>query len=153
MPSRSVEFLVGLFFALGVAAVFIMTFRVASLDTGRAADSYTVHAYFDNIGGLKSGAAVTLSGVRVGRVRAITIDPDTFSARVDMSISKGFDNLPRDTGARILTAGLLGEQYIGLDPGGDIDALADGDRIRLTQDALVLENLIGQLLSSMTNRD
>lgn len=153
MPSRSMEILVGLFFALGVAAVFILTFRVASLDSGDASEGYAVYADFDNIGGLRAGAAVTLSGVRVGRVRSIAIEPETFSARVHMTISGSFDNLPRDTGARILTAGLLGEQYIGLDPGGAIESLQDGDRIRLTQDALVLENLIGQVLSSMTSRD
>lgn len=152
MQSRSMEILVGFFFALGVAAIFLLTFRVASLD-GPERGGYRVTAAFEHIGGLKAGSPVTLAGVRVGRVRNIAIDPDSLDAQVVMEIAPQYDFLPRDTSAKILTSGLLGEQYIGLDPGGDLESLAEGDRIMLTQDALVLENLIGQFVSSMTNRE
>ena len=153
MQTKALELLVGLFFALGVAAVFILTFRVASLDAGSAADSFAVTADFENIGGLKPGSAVTLAGVRIGRVRTIEIDPTTFEARVTMRIGNDFNNIPKDSSASIFTAGLLGEQYIGLSPGGDDASLADGDRITFTQSALVLENLIGQFVAGMASGD
>lgn len=149
MQSRALEILVGLFVCLGVAAVFILTFRVASLDTvGGSGETYEVTALFDNIGGLKAGSAVTMAGVKVGRVKSIAIDPDTFQARVSLDMSKQYSSIPDDSNAKILTAGLLGEQYIGLEPGGADEALKDGSQIKLTQSALVLENLIGQFLSS-----
>ena len=146
MPSRTLETLVGFFFMLGVAALFILTFRVASLDTG-GGDGYAVTARFENIGGLRPGAAVTVAGVRVGRVREITIDPSKFDAKAVLEIERAYDTIPKDSSAKILTAGLLGEQYIGLEPGGDEVALKDGDTITLTQSALVLENLIGQFVA------
>ncbi|MCI5063168.1 MAG: outer membrane lipid asymmetry maintenance protein MlaD [Algiphilus sp.] len=142
--------MVGLFFVLGVAAVFLLTFRVAGLDSGGPEEGYTVTADFNNIGGLRSGSAVTLSGVRIGRVSNIAIDDTTFAARVTMKIHAEYDNLPADSGASILTSGLLGEQYIGINPGGAMESLQDGDRLPLTQDALVLENLVGRVLESMT---
>ncbi|MBY8966225.1 outer membrane lipid asymmetry maintenance protein MlaD [Algiphilus sp. NNCM1] len=144
------EIMVGLFFVLGVAAVFLLTFRVAGLDSGGPEEGYTVTADFNNIGGLRSGSAVTLSGVRIGRVSNIAIDDTTFAARVTMKIHAEYDNLPADSGASILTSGLLGEQYIGINPGGAMESLQDGDRLPLTQDALVLENLVGRVLESMT---
>lgn len=152
MKSRSLEILVGFFFALGVAAVFVLTFRVAGLENVGGGPSYEVTATFDNIGGLRPGAPVTMAGVKIGRVRSITIDNTTFEARVTLDISKQYDNLPKDSNAKILTAGLLGEQYVGLEPGGALDSLADGDTITFTQSALVLENLIGQVLTSMSQR-
>lgn len=148
MQSKALELLVGFFFILGVAAIFILTFRVASLSGGGAGESYRVTASFENIGGLKSGAAVTLAGVRIGRVQEIVIDPTTFEARATLAIGNQYNNIPKDTAASILTAGLLGEQYVGLNPGGDEAALAEGDEITFTQSALVLENLIGQFLVS-----
>lgn len=148
MQSKALEILVGFFFTLGVAAIFILTFRVASLNSGGAEDSYSVSASFENIGGLRSGAAVTMAGVRIGRVRDIVIDRDTFEARVSMDIGNQFNNIPQDSNAQILTAGLLGEQYIGLSPGGDPEVLANGGVLKFTQSALVLENLIGQFLVS-----
>lgn len=150
MPSRPIEIMVGLFFVLGVAAVFLLTFRVAGLDSGGPEEGYTVSADFNNIGGLRSGSAVTLSGVRIGRVTNIAIDDATFAARVTMKIHAEYDNLPADSGASILTSGLLGEQYIGINPGGAMESLQDGDRLPLTQDALVLEKLVGRVLESMT---
>ena len=153
MQTKALELLVGLFFTLGVAAVFILTFRVASLDAGSSGDSFAVVADFENIGGLKPGAAVTMAGVRIGRVRSIVIDPTTFEAKVTMRIENGYDNLPKDSSASIFTAGLLGEQYIGLVPGGEDAALAEGDHIKFTQSALVLENLIGQFVAGMASGD
>jgi phospholipid/cholesterol/gamma-HCH transport system substrate-binding protein len=149
MQSRALEILVGFFVCLGVAAVFVLTFRVASLDTVGNGDAvYRVSGLFQNIGGLKSGAAVSMAGVKIGRVRDIAIDPKSFEARVTMDISKQYDKIPEDSSAKILTSGLLGEQYIGLEPGGMDDYLKDGSEITLTQSALVLENLIGQFLAN-----
>jgi phospholipid/cholesterol/gamma-HCH transport system substrate-binding protein len=154
MQTKALELLVGLFFTLGVAAVFILTFRVASLDAGGAGDSYAVTAEFENIGGLKPGSAVTVAGVRIGRVRSIEVDPTTFNARVTMRIGNDFSSIPKDAEASIFTAGLLGEQYIGLEPIGiEEGVLVDGDRIKRTNSALVLENLIGQFVAGMASGD
>lgn len=148
MQSKALEILVGFFVCLGIAAVFVLTFRVASLESVGNGDTYSVSARFGNIGGLKAGSAVTLAGVKIGRVRSIGIDPQTFEAEVQIDISSSYDKIPEDSSAKILTAGLLGEQYIGLEPGGLDEYLQDGSRLELTQGALVLENLIGQFLAS-----
>lgn len=149
MQSRALEILVGLFVCLGVAAVFVLTFRVASLDTiGGSEGTYRVSGTFENIGGLKVGSSVTMAGVKVGRVKDITIDPATFQARVAIDLSNTYNKIPEDTSAKILTAGLLGDQYIGLEVGGMDEYLKDGSELTLTQSALVLENLIGQFVSS-----
>lgn len=151
MQSRALEMLVGLFVCLGVAAVFVLTFRVASLDqVGGKEETYRVVASFENIGGLKVGSAVTVAGVKVGRVKKISIDPVTFEAKVKMDLSKRYA-IPEDSAAKILTAGLLGEQYVGLEAGGSEEMLKDGSTLKLTQSALVLENLIGQFLSSQSS--
>jgi phospholipid/cholesterol/gamma-HCH transport system substrate-binding protein len=152
MQSRALEILVGFFVCLGVAAVFVLTFRVASLDSVGSHGSYKVNAKFENVGSLTQGASVKLAGVRIGRVRTITIDPQSFEARVSLEISSEFANIPTDTMAKIQTAGLLGEQYIGLEPGGADESLKNGDALRLTQSAFVLENLIGQFLVSATQK-
>ena len=154
MQSKALEILVGLFFSLGVGAIFIMTFRVASVSGAGKGASYEVSADFENIGGLKPGAAVTMAGVRIGRVRKIVIDRDTFEAHVTLGIENQYDNIPKDSSASIMTAGLLGEQYLGLSPGGDDKSLVSGDKIKFTQSALVLENLIGQFMANMaTSKD
>ncbi|SFF47282.1 phospholipid/cholesterol/gamma-HCH transport system substrate-binding protein [Fontimonas thermophila] len=150
MQSKALEILVGFFVCLGVAAVFVLTFRVASLETTSTGKTYAVTALFENIGGLKPGAAVTLAGVKIGRVRSITIDPATFEAVVTLDISNDYASIPEDSDARILTAGLLGEQYVGIVPGGAEEPLKDGSRIKFTQSALVLENIVGQFLTNMT---
>jgi len=150
MQSRLLELLFGLFFCLGVGAIFILTFKVASVEGVGGGAVYRVTAAFDNIGGLREGSAVTLAGVKIGRVRSIVIDRNSFEAQVGMEIAEEFDNIPKDSSAKILTAGLLGEQYIGLEPGGDEGSLKDGDRITFTQSAVVLENLIGQFLANRT---
>jgi len=153
MQSRSLEILVGFFVVLGVAAVLLLTLRVASLkDVGGKDGSFLVTANFENIGKLAPGNAVKIAGVTVGRVSKIAVDPTTFQAIATLEISKSYPNIPKDSAAKILTAGLLGEQYIGLDPGGDEESLKDGSRISLTQSALVLENLIGQFVASMSDK-
>ncbi len=154
MHSRTLEILVGFFVCLGVAAVFILTFRVASLDkVGDSGTSFRVTAKFENTGSLAVGASVKLSGVRIGRVRSIGIDPATFQAVATLEIDGSRNNIPEDSNAKILTAGLLGEQYVGLEPGGDDASLKDGDEIKFTQSALVLENLIGQFLTSFSQKE
>ncbi len=146
MQSRSVEVWVGLFVALGLAALAFMSVRASNLAEYRDGDAYTVVARFENIGSLRVRAPVTVAGVRVGRVAEIDFDKEQFKAVVKLAITARFDNLPQDTVASIRTAGLIGEQFIGLDPGGAPDALKEGDEIEITQSALVIEQLIGQFL-------
>ena len=146
--SRSAEIGVGLFVAAGLAALFVLAMKVSNLSTLGDADGYVVEARFENVGGLKVRAPVTAGGVRVGRVSAIDYDVDRYEAVVKLAIRPRFDRLPADTSASIFTAGLLGEQYVSLEPGGREEFLAEGDTIRLTQSALVLEQVIGQFLFS-----
>lgn len=146
MHKPIVEIAVGLFVVAGLAALLFQSIRVGSFNGDSVDDPYTVHAYFDNIGGLKVRAPVTMAGVNIGRIRSIKLDSDTYRAAIELSISGDYSNLPLDTSAAINTQGLLGEQYIALEPGGDPAFLKDGDRIRLTQSAIVLENMIGQFL-------
>jgi len=154
MQSRTLEILVGFFVCLGVAAIFLLTFRVASLDTvGAGGKTYQVTAKFDTIGGLAVGASVRMAGVKIGRVKGIGIDPKSFQAVTTLEIDGRQSNIPVDSTAKILTSGLLGEQYIGLEPGGDDNSLKNGDELKFTQSAFVLENLIGQFLTSMTQKD
>ena len=149
MQTRLMELTVGLFVCLGLAALLIMTLQVSTDNGMRGGETYTVIARFENTGSLRSRAPVTLAGVRVGRVGNIRINPQTFDAEVELIISGQYDFMPDDTSASIYTSGLLGEQYIALEPGGSPNNLEDGDRLRFTQSALVLERLIGQFLSSM----
>jgi phospholipid/cholesterol/gamma-HCH transport system substrate-binding protein len=139
---------VGLFVAAGVAALAMLAFKVGNLTTADVDGSYRLSAQFDNIGGLKVKAPITLAGVRVGRVSRIVLDKERFRATVDMQIDGRYDNLPLDSSASILTSGLLGDQYIGLEPGGEDKNLKDGGVIQTTTSALVLEKLIGQVLFS-----
>ena len=145
MAKRNLEILVGLFVLLGLAALVFVALKAANLTSFSNGDTYTLSARFDNIGGLKARAPVRSAGVVVGRVTSINLDPRTFQGVVTMEVSKGFE-FPKDSSAKILTAGLLGDQYIGLEPGGDTANLAPGDVIKQTQSAVVLENLIGQFL-------
>ncbi|MDH5784572.1 MAG: outer membrane lipid asymmetry maintenance protein MlaD [Chromatiales bacterium] len=148
MHSRSVEIWVGLFAAAGLAALFMLALQVSNLSLVSDDVGYDVTARFENIGSLKVRSPVSMAGVRVGRVSAINFDSRSFEAVVTMHISSKFDQLPADTSANIFTAGLLGEQYVGLEPGGDEAVLEQGSEIMLTQSALVLEQLIGQFLFS-----
>jgi len=122
--------------------------KVSNLSAFNTAGGYEIVARFENIGGLKVRAPVTAGGVRVGRVAAIGYDSERYEAVVRLAIDSAFDRLPRDTSASIFTAGLLGEQYVGLEPGGDERFLKADDEIRITQSALVLEQVVGQFLFS-----
>jgi phospholipid/cholesterol/gamma-HCH transport system substrate-binding protein len=145
MSKRSIETLVGLFVLLGMAAVLFLALKAANLASFGEHKGYTVSAKFDNIGGLKPRAPVRSAGVTVGRVKTITLDAKTFQGVVRMEIDHHI-KFPKDSSAKILTAGLLGDQYIGIEPGAEEKEMAHGDVIRQTQSAVVLENLIGQLI-------
>ncbi len=144
--SRAVEILVGAFMAAGLVALFFLAMQVSNLSLMSNEEGYVITARFDNIGSLKVKAPVTMAGVRVGRVTNITFDERTYEAVVTMTIERQYNMIPEDTFAKIFTAGLLGEQYIGLDPGGSDVYLQEGGEITLTQSSLVLEEIIGQFL-------
>ena len=145
MSRRSIETLVGLFVLMGMGALVFLALKAANLASFGEHKGYTVTAKFDNIGGLKPRAPVRSAGVTVGRVKSISLDAKTFQGVVRLEIDE-FIKFPKDTSAKILTSGLLGDQYIGLEPGADEKNLAQGDVIKQTQSAVVLENLIGQLI-------
>jgi len=144
--TRQIEILVGAFMAAGFVALFFLAMQVSNLGTLNTGDSYNIVARFDNIGGLKVKSPVTLAGVEVGRVLDIYYDAKDFRAVAVLGIYSNYDAIPDDTFAKILTAGLLGEQYIGLDPGGSEQVLKEGSEIAVTQSALVLEEVIGQFI-------
>jgi phospholipid/cholesterol/gamma-HCH transport system substrate-binding protein len=146
MQSRTVEIWVGLFIAAGMAALFMLAMQVSNLTVVNTGEGYDVTARFENISGLKVRSPVTMAGVRIGRVTNIGFDPRSFEAVVTMHIGGQYNQLPADTSASIFTAGLLGEQYIALEPGGDMDVLKNGSEIMITQSALILEQMIGQFL-------
>ena len=148
MRLRLIEIAVGVFMVAGFVALFFLAMKVSNLGAASITDGYQVSARFDNVGSLKVRAPVTMAGVRVGRVEAIGFDKATYEAVVSMRIDRRYDTIPADTFANIFTAGLLGEQYIGLSPGGSDEFLADGDEFDYTQSALVLEQMIGQFLFS-----
>ncbi len=136
---------VGLFVLLGAAAILFLALKSANLLSLNFQSTYTVSARFDNIGGLKRQAAVKSSGVVVGRVESVTFDDKTFQATVTMAMESRY-KFPKDSSLKILTSGLLGEQYIGIEAGSETENLVSGDRIQSTQSAVVLENLISQFL-------
>ena len=146
--TRVIEIAVGVFIAAGMAALFLLAMQVSNLSNRGSGETYAIIAAFENIGGLKVRSPVTVSGVRVGRVDAIDYDSTSFEAVVTLRIDKTYSSFPEDTSASIFTSGLLGEQYIGLDPGGSQDYLGEGGAITVTQSALVLEEVIGQFLFS-----
>lgn len=147
MGKKGIETLVGLFVVLGIAAVVFLALKAANLGSFNAGgDTYALTARFDNIGGLKARAPVRSAGVVVGRVTSISLDPKTYQGVVTLAIDSRFQ-FPKDSSAKILTSGLLGDQYIGLEPGGDDKNFAAGETIAQTQSAVVLENLIGQFLT------
>ncbi len=148
MQKKSTEITVGMFVAAGIAALFMLAMKVSNLAEFSEKDSYQVVAEFENIGGLKARSAVTLAGVRVGRVASIDLDPESYNARVTLNLYSQFNTIPTDSSASIFTAGLLGEQYIGLEAGAEEEFLQAGDVLELTQSALVLEQVIGQFLFS-----
>ena len=147
MGKKGIETLVGLFVLLGLAGFSFVALKAANLASFSSTDTYTLTARFDNIGGLKVRAPVRSAGVAVGRVTSIGLDGKTFQGVVTLEVDRIYQ-FPKDSSAKILTSGLLGDQYLGLEPGGDDKNLAAGDTIKQTQSAVVLENLIGQFLFS-----
>ena len=145
MSRSMIDLWVGVFVALGIAALLFLALKVGNLATFSTNQTYQVDAKFANIGGLKVRGPVKSAGVVVGRVATIRFDTESYEAIVSMTIDLSYQ-FPRDTTAKILTSGILGEQYVGLEAGGDGVMLKQGDRIRLTQSAVVLENLISQFL-------
>jgi phospholipid/cholesterol/gamma-HCH transport system substrate-binding protein len=153
MDRRLVELWVGVFVVAGLAALAMLAFKVGNLTSSDVSNAFLVTAQFENIGGLKAKAPVTLAGVRIGRVSNIVIDKQRYRAVVELMIEGRYDNLPKDSSASILTAGLLGDKYIGLEPGGSEENLKNGDQIMTTTSALVLEKLIGQFLFGKASED
>ena len=146
--NRKLEFFVGLFLLLGFAAALFLALQSANLGSfSFGHKTYVISADFDNIGGLKPRSAVKSAGVVVGRVQSVVFDPETFQARVTMEMDAKYP-FPTDSSAKILTSGLLGEQYVGIEPGADEANLENGSTIRRTQSAVVLESLISQFLYS-----
>lgn len=150
--SKTMELGVGLFMLAGVLGLLFLGLRVSGLTFTSPVDTFRLEANFANIGSLKPRARVTMAGVTVGRVSSIELDTEWYDARVVLELDAELEGqLPRDTTAAILTAGLLGEQYIGLSVGGDPETLGEGDTIRDTQSAIVLEELIQQFVSNMVS--
>jgi phospholipid/cholesterol/gamma-HCH transport system substrate-binding protein len=152
MERTTLDLWFGAFVTAGFAALLILAMKVGNLGAERATEVYRVDARFDNIGGLKIRGPVRSAGVLVGRVQEIHFDNERFQAAVTLALDKRY-NFPKDTSASILTSGLLGETYIGLEAGGEEKKLAEGDRITLTQSAVVLERLIGQFLFSKAQEE
>lgn len=148
LSARSMEILVGAFVAAGFVALFFLAMKVSNLGAVTVGDGYQVTARFRNVGGLKVRAPVSMGGVPLGKVVGIHFDEKTFDAVVTMEIDRQYGQIPDDTYAKIYTAGLLGEQYLGLEPGGSEKNLKQGSEIRMTQSALVLEEVIGQFIFS-----
>ncbi|AHK14893.1 MAG: outer membrane lipid asymmetry maintenance protein MlaD [Thalassolituus sp.] len=146
MRMRYIELAVGAFMIMGVIALVLMALRVSGLSMQSTGDTYTLKAHFENLGGLKERAKVSMAGVNIGQVTKIYLDAERYSAVVEMEINKSMSTLSTDSSAAILTSGLLGEKYIGLTVGAEMEYLKQGDWIDDTQSALVLEELIGRFL-------
>ncbi|HEX6591633.1 MAG TPA: outer membrane lipid asymmetry maintenance protein MlaD [Moraxellaceae bacterium] len=152
MRTRTLEMAVGLFLVAGFAALFFLAIKVSGLSDETSRPSYRLYASFQNAGGLTVRAKVTMAGVVIGRVSSIVLDPKTLKAKVTLEVYRDVNSIDDDSVASILTAGLLGEKYIGIVPGAGDNILKDGDEIEQTQSSLVLEDLIGKFLSSMANK-
>lgn len=150
--SRAIDVSTGLFVLLGLAAIIFLVTQISNREISLRDTSYRVKAQFENIGGLKVGAPVSMAGVKVGRVESIGFDMDLFKAVVTLRIDGHYDRIPNDSDASIFTAGLLGGQYIGISPGGSDEYLKDGDQVEFVQDAVVLENLISKYLFSQAGK-
>ncbi|MEK6749341.1 MAG: outer membrane lipid asymmetry maintenance protein MlaD [Pseudomonadota bacterium] len=143
---RWVEIAVGGFVVISLAAMVMLAMKVSNLSAFSAEGAYEVEAHFQNVGGLKVRAPVTMAGVHIGRVAAIELDSQRFDAVVKLAIDEKFNRIPLDTSAAVFTAGLLGEQYVALEPGGEEKTLKNGDRIRIAQSAMVMEQILGQFI-------
>jgi phospholipid/cholesterol/gamma-HCH transport system substrate-binding protein len=153
MQNRTLEVGVGLFLLAGLLALLLLALRVSGLTVGSSDNTYKVYAHFDNIAGLTVRSKVTMAGVTIGKVTAIDLDRNSYMGRVTMQLDDAVDNLPADSTASILTAGLLGEKYIGISVGGEEEVLREGSTIHDTQSSLVLEDLIGKFLLNSVNKD
>jgi len=153
MHSRSVQIWVGLFVIAGMAALLMLSMKVSNISAFTETEGYEVTANFENIGGLKVRSPVTMAGVVVGRVARIGFDKQTYEAVVTLNIQDQYNNIPEDSSPSIFTAGLLGEQYIGLEAGGAEEVLKQGSQLQLTQSAIVLEQIIGQFLVSQADKE
>lgn len=149
MRNKTLEIVVGIFMILGFLGLLFLAFKVSGLSSVGGGANYKISADFDDIGSLRSRASVQVSGVTVGRVSTITLDPKSLRAHVEMNIDSQYNEIPIDSSASIFTAGLLGSNYIALTPGFEAENLKDGSQIETTHSALILENLIGQLLFSL----
>ena len=145
-PNYKVEFASGIFLLLGIAALIWLAMRATDFGQEIGKDTYSISARFTNIADLKDKAPVKIGGVTVGMVEKVVLDPVTFEAVVYMKISSTFNEIPSDTGASVLTSGVLGDRYVGLEPGGAPDVLVEGDEIFIAQSALILEQIIGKYL-------
>jgi phospholipid/cholesterol/gamma-HCH transport system substrate-binding protein len=152
-PSRTIDLSTGLFVLLGFAAILFLATQITNREFSFGGSSYRVQAQFENVGGLKAGAPVSMSGVTIGRVESIGFDMDALKATVTLTIDGRYDRIPEDSDASIFTAGLLGGQYIGITPGGSDQFLHEGARIEFVQDAIVLENLISKYLFSQAGKE
>ncbi len=146
---KMMNFIVGCFIIAGIVALIVLAFRVSGLTTYSGANTYRVTAEFQNVGDLKDRAPVTIAGVTIGRITDIALNPSTFKAVVTMQIDQHDNQIPMDSTASILTAGLLGANYIDITPGFDETYLKEGSRIQNTNQALILQNLIGQLMFNL----
>ncbi len=153
MRMRTVEISVGAFMLAGLLALMALALKVSGLSLKGNEQTYELHALFDNAGTLKPRSKVAMAGVSIGRVKAIRLDKDTYMAEVVMDIDNHIDNIPLDSTASIVTAGLLGEKYISISIGGDEEFLRSGDRFEDTQSAVILEDLIGKFLLGSVNSD
>lgn len=146
--SRAIDVSTGLFVLLGFAAIVFLVTQITNREFSLRSESYRLQAQFENVGGLKAGAPVSMAGVTIGRVESIGYDMNLFKAVATLRIDSRYDQIPNDSDASILTAGLLGGQYIGITPGGSEEPFRDGDQVEFVQDAIVLENLISKYLFS-----
>ncbi|MEQ1545064.1 outer membrane lipid asymmetry maintenance protein MlaD [Methyloglobulus sp.] len=144
--SNTQDTLVGLFVAAGIAGLFFLALQVSNLSSFTEQEGYTITARFENSGGLKVKSPVSAAGVKIGQVSNISFDPKTYESVVKMRINAEYNSIPDDTTASIFTAGLLGEQYVSLEPGGSADFLKEDGKIEITQSAIILEKAIGQFL-------
>ena len=146
MRTRTLEISVGTFMLVGVLALAMMAIKVSGLSPKSTGNTYELMAYFNNVGALRVRAKIAMAGVTIGQVKTVELDKETYAAKVVMAIEQKVDNIPIDSTASIVTAGLLGEQYISISIGGDEEYLRDGERFEDTQSALILEELIGKFL-------
>ncbi|PIE44573.1 MAG: outer membrane lipid asymmetry maintenance protein MlaD [Gammaproteobacteria bacterium] len=149
--TKTLEALVGAFVMLGLLGLIFLAYKVSDVNRISSNDSYTIYANFNSISGLKRGASVTLAGVKIGRIESISLDKDRYEARLALAIDKRYDNIPIDSSISVLTQGLLGEKYLGLDIGADDVYFSDGDEFDFTKSAIVIERLIDQFLLKNTS--